>query len=60
MAHSLACRRFYFLSNTELVDIVSQSKVPRAVQPHLQKCFEGARRLDFGDEPRSIDVLAMV
>ena len=29
------------------------------MQPHLQKCFDGIRQLDFGDEPRSIDIFAM-
>ena len=32
----------------------------QAVQPHMGKCFDGIRRLDFGDEPRSIDIHAMI
>ena len=32
----------------------------QAVQPHMGKCFDGIRRLDFGDDPKSIDILAMI
>ncbi len=52
--------RFYFLSNDELLEILSKASDLNEVNKHIKKCFDNINKLDFGQDPKSTSVEGMI
>lgn len=55
--------RFFFLADEELLQILAQTKNVEMVQEHIQKCFEGIKRLTFTqsqEQPQEKDITQMI
>ncbi|CAD8076520.1 unnamed protein product [Paramecium sonneborni] len=51
-------QRFYFLSNDELLDILSNAKNIEAVQPYLKKCFDNLVEIQFDQQENAIGMVS--
>lgn len=51
--------KVYFLSNDELLEILSQTRNHHAVQGHLRKCFDNINLITFTEKVESIEIIAV-